>query len=118
MNDNNTLADDLREELEDERKSSLALMKLLSDEKHKSEALDAELARCRAANVYDANAHRKAAELDVAVERIRELEALCAAKDKVIYEYDFGSTAETASEPVNYGTEEHPCSVPPPSDGK
>lgn len=33
-----------------------------------------ELARCRAANVYDANAHRKAAELDVAVERIRELE--------------------------------------------
>jgi hypothetical protein len=30
--------------LEDERNSSLALMKLLSDEKHKSEALAAELA--------------------------------------------------------------------------
>lgn len=36
MNDNDTLADDLR-------KDSLALMKLLADEKHKSEALAAEL---------------------------------------------------------------------------
>lgn len=38
MNDNDTLADDLR-------KDSLALMKLLADEKHKSEALAAELAK-------------------------------------------------------------------------
>lgn len=37
MNDNDTLADDLR-------KDSLALMKLLADEKRKSEALTAELA--------------------------------------------------------------------------
>ena len=44
MNDNNTLADDLRTELEDERRSSLALMKLLADEKHKSDRLEAELA--------------------------------------------------------------------------
>jgi hypothetical protein len=40
MNDNDTLADDLR-------KDSLALMKLLADEKHKSEALAAELAGVR-----------------------------------------------------------------------
>jgi hypothetical protein len=40
MNDNDTLADDLR-------KDSLALMKLLADEKHKSEALEAELAGVR-----------------------------------------------------------------------
>jgi hypothetical protein len=41
MNDNDTLVDDLR-------KDSLALMKLLADEKHKSEALAAELERERA----------------------------------------------------------------------
>jgi len=40
MNDNDTLADDLR-------KDSLALMKLLADEKHKSEALEVELAGVR-----------------------------------------------------------------------
>lgn len=35
-------------ELKEERKSSMALMKLLSDEKHKSEALAAELAKYKA----------------------------------------------------------------------
>lgn len=40
MNDNDTLADDLRKDI-------LALMKLLADEKHKSEALAAELAELK-----------------------------------------------------------------------
>lgn len=33
-------------------------------------ALEGELARCRAANVYDGNAHRKVAEFEVALQRI------------------------------------------------
>jgi hypothetical protein len=43
-NDNNTLADDLREELDVARRDSLALMKLLADEKRKSERIATELA--------------------------------------------------------------------------
>ena len=38
-NDNNTLADDLREELESERKDSLALMALLAAERKKIDHL-------------------------------------------------------------------------------
>jgi len=66
MNDNDTLADDLRQD-------SLALMKLLADEKHKSEALAAELAALKS---LEANiAQWTTPELTEAYGRIRALEA-------------------------------------------
>jgi hypothetical protein len=79
MNDNDTLADDLR-------KDSLALMKLLADEKHKSEALAAELAGVRSdlamCEAKGSSLQMRTDKADllrvlgVADERIRALEAL------------------------------------------
>jgi hypothetical protein len=62
MNDNDTFADDLR-------KDSLALMDLLADEKHKSEALAAELVRIN--REWDATVRRGGRDSY----RVRELEA-------------------------------------------
>lgn len=76
MNDNDTLADDLR-------KDSLALMKLLADERHKSEALAAELNE--QARVNGMGGSREAALL-----------AKVARLEKALREIAVGLTAEDA----------------------
>lgn len=57
MNDNDTLADDLR-------KDSLALLKLLADEKHKSEALAAVLRKIG----YEPIGHAEATDSEILIE--------------------------------------------------
>lgn len=58
------------------------------------DALEADLARCRAANVYDANAHRKAAEFEVALRKIAAVPCMAVVQchwPRVLYQ---GETAQ------------------------
>lgn len=88
MNDNDTLADDLRND-------SLALMKLLADEKHKSEALAASLA------IWRGNYQTQ---LDDAVQCRALIRALETELRKVLYWADFpvkeGSVSEITRKQV------------------
>jgi hypothetical protein len=64
MNDNNSLADDL---ILNHQEDVAVLRARIAQ-------LEAELGRCRAANVYDAEAHRRVAQLEAALFRYTQLQ--------------------------------------------
>jgi TolA-binding protein len=105
VNDNNnTLAQDLREEIREKDRQIENIERRYMDlgetavkQKDRIASLEAELARCRAANVYDAEAHRRAA-------MVGQLEAALAHQQaESIFNKDIkivDSAPETATEPV------------------
>lgn len=82
------------DDLRDRHEIVVAAKRKLEGER---DSLAAELARCRAANVYDGNAHRRVSELEAALRRImRGVD--CSEQSYEYAKEALGSEAETACE--------------------